>query len=54
VDEHMMLLPPAGYLRRYSAYAATDCVVAMLSATDMKELREDHPRLNEHMRPFIT
>jgi hypothetical protein len=54
IDEHIMLLPAAGYLRRNTLYAQTDCVVALLTSSDLSQLQKDRPQIYTHVRPFIT
>jgi len=54
IDEHMALLPAAGYLRRQSAYAVTEVTVALLSSDDLTNLRKERANIDKHVRPFVT
>ena len=54
VDEHIMLLPTAGYLRRNTLYPATECTVALLTSTDLIQLRKERRQIDDFVRPYVT
>lgn len=53
VDEYMALLPPVGYRRRQSCFAATAATVGLLSSEDIAQLRDERAEIDRHIRPFV-
>ena len=53
VDEYMALLPPVGYHRQQSCFAATATTVGLLSAEDITQLRDERAEIDRHIRPFV-